>query len=331
MLADSDIPVVEQTWHVRPDYGGGLVYKFSHDESAHLGLTADEAVAIALCDGNRPLSRIKALLADALELPPSAATEIWSKLSEKNQANGPFLTRLPEAGGAFTRPNTARILAEVALQSYPPRRFHRLQVPLSLVVIPTYRCQTNCVYCYAERPELPLSEHLPVSRWVELLTEAGEFGLDLLTFSGGDPLTYSGIEDLLEVAHRYRMACVLPTKSRVKRRRAERLAPLFGPSDIIQVSVDSFDDEAATAMTRTPGYAGIARELIENLVAAGVRVRTNTVATPINLPTIELLIRQLREMGVARAHITNYSRTHYRHDDRLFLNEAQYLELNQMI
>ena len=68
MLADSDIPVVEQTWHVRPDYGGGLVYKFSHDESAHLGLTADEAVAIALCDGNRPLSRIKALLADALEL-----------------------------------------------------------------------------------------------------------------------------------------------------------------------------------------------------------------------------------------------------------------------
>ena len=172
------------------------------------------------------------------------------------------------------------------------------------MVIPTYRCQTNCVYCYAERPELPFSSgHLPVSRWVQLLTEVVILGLlsaDFQRRRSADLLW--GIEDLLEVAHRYRMACVLPTKSRVKRRRAERLAPLFGPSDIIQASVDSFDDEAATAMTRTPGYAGIARELIENLVAAGVRVRTNTVATPINLPTIELFIRQLREMGGACAH-----------------------------
>jgi radical SAM protein with 4Fe4S-binding SPASM domain len=206
-----------------------------------------------------------------------------------------------------------------------------LQVPLSLVILPTYRCYTDCVYCYAERPALPSSEYLPHDRWIELLTEAGEFGLDLLTFSGGDPLMYPGIEELLEVAHRFQMSCVLPTKTLVTRRRADRLAVLTSTSDVIQVSVDSFDPEISAVLTRTAGYAAIARKSIQNLRAAGVRVRTNTVVTPINLASVEPLLRELRAMGVTRANVTNYSRTHYRHDERLLLTDAQYDELNQTV
>lgn len=331
MLIENEAPVIEPTWHIRPDNGAGLIYKYSHDDSQFLGLTPDETVAVALCDGDRPLASLKMLLAEVLEISSGEAERIWNGLSKKNDENRSFLVPRTDVSGEFTRPNAARLLADVASQPCTPQRFLRLQAPLMLVVIPTYRCQTNCVYCYAERPDLPLSQHLPKSRWIELLTEAGEFGLDLLTFSGGDPLTYPGIEDLLDVARRYRMACVLPTKTRVKPRRAQRLAALTGKDDVIQVSVDSFDAEVATAMTRTPGYAAIARELIENLVAAGVRVRTNTVVTPLNLTGVASLARELHAMGVWRANITNYSRTNYRHDDKLFLTETQHRELNQTI
>lgn len=331
MIAEDDVPVVAQTWHVRPDNGGGLVYKFTHDDSGFLRLTADEAVAIALCDGIRPLAKIRPLLANVLEISLEAASDIWRVLSEKSEKNGPFLVSLAGAGDKFTRPNTARLLVEVASQPHTPQRFLRLQVPLSLVILPTYRCYTDCVYCYAERPALPSSEYLPHDRWIELLTEAGEFGLDLLTFSGGDPLMYPGIEELLEVAHRFQMSCVLPTKTLVTRRRADRLAVLTSTSDVIQVSVDSFDPEISAVLTRTAGYAAIARKSIQNLRAAGVRVRTNTVVTPINLASVEPLLRELRAMGVTRANVTNYSRTHYRHDERLLLTDAQYDELNQTV
>ena len=260
--------------------------------------------------------------------PPPKFGRDYVKKSEKS---GPFLVSLAGAQGEFTRPNTARLLAEAALQPHVPQRFLRLQFPLSLVIMPTYQCFTDCVYCYAERPALPASEYLPKERWVELLSEAGESGLDLLTFSGGDPLMYPGIEELLEVAQRYQMYCVLPTKTRVTRERAERLAALLYRSDVVQVSVDSFDPEIAAAMMRTPGYAEIARESIQNFLASGVKVRTNTVVTPINFASVESLLRELRAMGVPRANLTSYGLTHYRHDARLFLSEAQHAELNQTV
>jgi radical SAM protein with 4Fe4S-binding SPASM domain len=200
-----------------------------------------------------------------------------------------------------------------------------------LVLTPTFQCHTNCIYCYSERPAVSYSEYLPTERWVELLTEAGEFGLDLLGFSGGDALAYPAIEELLEVAQRYRMYCVLPTKTLVTRQRAERLAELLFRTDAVQVSVDSFDPEIAAAITRTPGYAAIARQSLQNLLVAGIRVRTNTVVTPINLATVEALLRELHAMGVWRANVTNYGRTYYRHDERLFLSETQHEELRQTV
>ena len=65
------------------------------------------------------------------------------------------------------------------------------------------------------------------ARWVEVLTEAGESGLDIVTFSGGDPLAYRWIDALLAVASRYRMAFTVPTKTFVSRGRARELARLI--------------------------------------------------------------------------------------------------------
>jgi radical SAM protein with 4Fe4S-binding SPASM domain len=219
----------------------------------------------------------------------------------------------------------------VASQPHIHKHFSRLQVPLALVLIPTFQCHTNCIYCYSQRPDLPASEVLPAKRWVELLTEAGEFGLDLLGFSGGDPLAYPAIEELLEVARRYRMYCMIPTKTLVTRERAQRLAALLIRNDAVQVSVDSFDPEIAAAMTQTAGYAARARETIRNMVAAGIKLRTNTVVTPINYSSVEPLVRELHALGVRRANITNYSHTHYRHDPSLFLSEGQHEELQQCV
>jgi radical SAM protein with 4Fe4S-binding SPASM domain len=165
-------------------------------------------------------------------------------------------------------------------------------------------------------------------RWIELLTEVGEAGLDLITFSGGDPHTYPEIDQLMAVMARYHMNWLLPTKSLITRQRAEQLTEFFSGSRYVQISVDSFEPEIAEMMTRTPNYSKRARTSISNLVAARIPVRTNTVVTPFNLYSIDGLVRELRALGVRRAHITNYARTYYRHQDALFLDSSQVEYLN---
>ena len=119
---------------------------------------------------------------------------------------------------------------------------------LSILLLPSYRCQTDCVYCYSERPKLPRGSSMSPARWVEILTEAGELGIGLVTFSGGDPLTFEGIDDLLAVAARYEMTFLLPTKCLVTRSHAKQLANYLSDDREIQISVDSFDAVSRVAM-----------------------------------------------------------------------------------
>lgn len=328
---DSDILVLSSKWHLRPNRGEGLVYQYSKESSSHVGVTAFETVAITLCDGYTCLGDVRNLLSDTLNLGLEEAEKVVQGLLKRNNNHGPFLLPLSESGGRFTRVNASRILQEMTAYMPEPCKARRLQVPLSLLLIPSYQCETDCIYCYAYRPIQSRSAHMNSSRWVEILNEAGELGVDLITFSGGDPLTYPDIEDLLRVAVRYRMNYVLPTKTLVTRSNAERLAMFLLDFGQIQVSVDSFDSDVAAYMTRTPCYAERARSSIVNLRAAGICVQTNTVVTPINLAHIESLIRELRHLGVTYAHVTNYYRTHYCHNEALFLSPEEIDYLNNTI
>jgi len=323
MIVDNEVVVLSQEWHLRPNRGGGLVYRFSQAESKHIRLPAYETVALALCDGHMRLDEISNLVSQMLDLSGKEALRIIQKLLEKNEEYGPFMIPLAKAKEGFTRVNASHILRELAAYHPEPQKALRMQVPLSLLVIPSYKCQTDCIYCYSERPSLPHNTILPPARWVKVLTEAGEVGVDLITFSGGDPLTYPGIDQLLAVVSHYHMSFILPTKTLVTFHRAKQLAELISEYGEIQISVDSIDPDIAAIMTRVRDYADRAKTSIMNLRAAGLPVRTNTVVTPLNLSSLEELIRELHRLGVGRANITNYSRTYYRHDNSLFLNQTQ--------
>jgi radical SAM protein with 4Fe4S-binding SPASM domain len=328
---DSDIYVFSSDWHLRPNHGKGLVYRFSPDESAMVMLHAEEGVALAFLDGYTNLGELVDYLQRALSIEEERAREIVGGLVEKSRNEGCFLVTLEEAKGEFTRINARRLFQE--LTSHVPRKLSalRLEAPLSLTILPTFLCQTDCIYCYSERPEARQTIHLDAERWESIFIEAGELGIDLITFSGGDPLIFPHIDRILEVAKQYKMAYILPTKSLVTMERAERLAEIISPFGQIQVSVDSFDKEIAAAMTGCKDYAERARTSIRNLRAAGLAVRTNTVVTPLNFSTVESLIRELHELGVERAHITNYWRTFYRHSNDLFLTSEQIDQLNDTV
>jgi len=301
-----------------------LVYRFSTDESRLVLVNMPEAILLSLCNGFRTEQIIISLAVKMLECSVAEIEESWEALKTKNRDNGPFIAEnrdiIPLGLNMF---QVYALLRSMAGYHPLPDVAVRLEVPLSLLILPTYSCRADCVYCYAERPRVDKKDLLSEQRWLELLTEAGEMGIDLLTFSGGDPMLYPHIESLIDKAAGYRMAFILPTKSLVTPQKARSIAAHLGPYGQVQVSIDSFDTAVAAQMTRVPDYAYTALTSIRNLVREGVSVRTNTVVTPLNYAGIELFVNQLYELGVHRAHFTNYYRTHYRHKDSLFLTKEK--------
>lgn len=325
-------PALSPRWHLRPNKGNGLVYRFSTDESRLVVVTMPEAILLSLCNGFRTETGIISLAAKVLECTPAEMEESWEKLKQKNQESGPFIREnLDQSPQGLNMFQVYALLKNMVEYQPLPDVAHRLEVPLSLLILPTFTCRADCIYCYAERPHVEKKDLLSEQRWLELLIEAGEMGIDLLTFSGGDPMLYPHIESLLNKAAAYRMAFILPTKSLVTPQKARSIAANLGPFGQVQVSIDSFDTAIAAQMTRVPDYAFTALTSIKNLVREGVSVRTNTVITPLNYPGIELFVHQLYNLGVQRAHFTNYYRTHYRHTDTQFLSKEQMDDLNETI
>ena len=88
---DTDIYVVSVDWHLRPNYGKGLAYRFSPEESAMLMLRLEEAVAVAFMDGRNTLGDIVDCLQGALSIDEADARAAIDGLLTKNRDDGDLL------------------------------------------------------------------------------------------------------------------------------------------------------------------------------------------------------------------------------------------------
>jgi AdoMet-dependent heme synthase len=75
-------------------------------------------------------------------------------------------------------------------------RASRKNIPLSVLIEITYRCNQACFYCYQK--EYPEMKDLPYAKWCDILRQLAEEGTLYLTFSGGEPFSRS---DFLRIVH----------------------------------------------------------------------------------------------------------------------------------
>jgi MoaA/NifB/PqqE/SkfB family radical SAM enzyme len=93
----------------------------------------------------------------------------------------------------------------------------------------------QCLHCYSssgphERGELPLA------LLADALTRAGDLGYNAMSVSGGEPLLYSHLRELLEHARRCGMVTALTTNGMLLD--ARRIALLRGVVDVLAISLD---------------------------------------------------------------------------------------------
>ncbi len=144
----------------------------------------------------------------------------------------------------------------------------RLNVPLSVQLDLTYRCNERCIHCYLDHDD---HGEMTTAEIKDLLDQMADAGVFYLNISGGEILMRRDFFEILEHA-RARTFCIkLKTNGvLIREKEAERLRALGVES--VQISIYSHRPEVHDAITKMPGSFRKSIEAVRLLRKQGLRV-----------------------------------------------------------
>jgi radical SAM protein with 4Fe4S-binding SPASM domain len=144
----------------------------------------------------------------------------------------------------------------------------KLNIPLSVQLDLTYRCNERCVHCYLDHDDHGEMTTVEIKDLLDQMAEAGVF---YLTISGGEILMRRDFFEILEYA-RARTFCInLKTNGvLIREKEAQRLRELG--VERVQISVYSHRPEVHDAITKMPGSFRQSIAAVRFLRGQGLRV-----------------------------------------------------------
>src|SRR5271167_4735651 len=143
-----------------------------------------------------------------------------------------------------------------------------LNIPLSVQVDLTYRCNERCVHCYLDHDD---HGEMTTAEIKHLLKEMAEAGVFILTLSGGEIFLRKDFFEILEYARALTFCIKLKTNAvLIREAQAARLRDLGVES--IQISIYSHRPEVHDAITKVPGSLRRSINAIRFLKSQGLKV-----------------------------------------------------------
>src|SRR5712691_5111599 len=125
----------------------------------------------------------------------------------------------------------------------------QLNIPLSVQLDLTYRCNERCIHCYLDHDDHGEMTTAEIKGLLDQMAEAGVF---YLTISGGEILMRRDFFELLEYARARTFSVKLKTNGvLIREKEAARLRALG--VDYVQISIYSHRPEVDDAITKMPG------------------------------------------------------------------------------
>lgn len=326
-------PVISPYWRLKHSGKWNVLWKYDPDEIIYLIIRPLASAIIPLCNGIWTMREIAMIFQyaqgfNSLDKSINLVTKIIQSTNsehdcivEMNDSIAPFVKKYDPLE-YIVSPNAFKEQA-------------RLSFPLNLNVIFSNNCQTDCLYCYANRRRISHSRELSAERWKELFHEARELGIEAISLSGGDPLFRKDAVDLIAELIKLDMLFLLSTKCHVPAQIADELVSAGMTSSLnrikreIQISMDGPDASTADILAGSKGYFSRALDSIKNLVERDFNVRVKAVITPLNADKIYDWARLLSNQGVKKISCAAYNRTYYRHNDSLFLTPEDHIRIRE--
>ncbi|MGD6806306.1 MAG: radical SAM/SPASM domain-containing protein [Candidatus Bathyarchaeia archaeon] len=173
---------------------------------------------------------------------------------------------------------------------------YQYTAPLRMDMALTFRCQNDCLHCYAGGPHETVE--LTTEQWKAVIDKLNEVGVFILTFTGGEPTLRDDLPELLQYAQSKGIVTGLITNGR-KLKDKEYVAHLEKSGlDFVQVTLESYKPAVHDAMT---GAVGSWKETvvgIKNVVKSKIYVSTNTTLSKQNADHFLTTIDYIHEFGV---------------------------------
>jgi radical SAM protein with 4Fe4S-binding SPASM domain len=168
-------------------------------------------------------------------------------------------------------------------------------IPLSVQLDLTYRCNERCVHCYLDHED---HGEMTTAEIKHLLDEMADAGVFILSLSGGEIFLRKDFFEILEYARIERQFCVkLKTNAiMIREREAARLREIGVES--IQISIYSHRHEVHDAITLVPGSLKKSLDAARFLKSQGLRVIFANVLMVQNLQDYQGVRALAAEMGV---------------------------------
>jgi radical SAM protein with 4Fe4S-binding SPASM domain len=172
-----------------------------------------------------------------------------------------------------------------------------LSAPLRMDLALTFRCQNNCVHCYAGGPHE--TSELTTEQWKEVIDRLQKIGVFILTFTGGEPTLREDLLELQLYAQNRGMVTGLVTNGRRLKDKAYVDKLEKAGLDFVQVTLESHKPSIHDLMTATKGSWKETVAGIRNVVPTHIYVTTNTTLSKYNAAEFLETMDLLKELGIA--------------------------------
>jgi len=172
-----------------------------------------------------------------------------------------------------------------------------LSAPLRVDLALTFRCQNNCIHCYAGGPHE--THELTTEQWKEVIDRLHQIGVFILTFTGGEPTLREDLPELLLYGQNKGLVTGLITNGRKLKDKTYVEALEKTGLDFIQVTLESHKPKIHDLITATKGSWKETVAGIKNIIPTQIYATTNTTLSKYNASDFLETIDFLKKLGVA--------------------------------
>jgi radical SAM protein with 4Fe4S-binding SPASM domain len=173
---------------------------------------------------------------------------------------------------------------------------HSLSAPLRMDLALTFRCQNNCIHCYAGGPHE--TDELSTDQWKRVIDKLHSIGVFILTFTGGEPTLREDLPELLHYAEDKGAVTGLITNGRRLKDKSYTEQLEKAGLDFVQVTLESHKPQIHDKMTATKGSWKETLAGIKNALQTKVYVTTNTTLSKYNASEFLQTMDFIKELGV---------------------------------
>lgn len=215
------------------------------------------------------------------------------------------------------------------------REAKRLATPINIMAFFTHKCQTNCMYCYAQRNR---TQEMSLDQWRQIIQQMQYLDIKLISLDGGDPIARHDGIDFLEDLVKADLLFLLSTKGFFSRESVRRLVDAGFRQKIryvcerkVQLSVDAWDDEKSAIITGNPRFKDNISKTFDNFMNVGIVPKIKSVLMPINADQPLRIVEYFYPRGARRFQFVRYTRSFFNHRDTFFFDDRSIrIAQNQM-